>query len=207
MSYIDLFKHNLLGHFLLLPIYLPLENSNGEEFSFTTENLVIGGGSGEHPAIVIHNLDKVVAMYLLHCLITLEENGQEIPQEIYDQLYDLANDKRKVLEFCNWSIDTYRNFAEMVDKYALNPAQCSIFDGAINYEDYLASAIGEFLYHSIPEIVPNFEKFKQINVGDYARFFFHAVSCPPPNYRKHKPQLPENDFWRDKGSFYWNYTK
>lgn len=73
MSYIDTIKHELVGYINGLPIYHPLETvTDGKwgdyDFSCSPENLVIGGGAGEHPALVIHNLGSLAALYILLCI-------------------------------------------------------------------------------------------------------------------------------------------
>lgn len=55
MSYIDGFDHEIIGTLGYLPIYHPLEAIEGDggwgayDFNASPQNLVLGGGSGEHP--------------------------------------------------------------------------------------------------------------------------------------------------------------
>ena len=62
MSYIDTFDHEFIGFIAGLPIYLPLETVTASdipsEFGCSPQNLIIGGGDGEHPAIIVTDLLK-----------------------------------------------------------------------------------------------------------------------------------------------------
>ena len=53
MSYIDVFQHEHCGYITGIPVYRLLESSLEEvEFIATPHQLLVGGGSGEHPAVV-----------------------------------------------------------------------------------------------------------------------------------------------------------
>ncbi|MFT8258506.1 MAG: hypothetical protein ACMZI2_04110 [Candidatus Symbiodolus clandestinus] len=112
MSYIDCFKHELLGYFNGLPINHPLEKIIGDgwgqyDFSATPENLILGGGSGEHPALVLHNLPALVAQYLLLAIENTENNFPEYKISISSKIIDAVTDIRYTkfeLEFCAWSM-------------------------------------------------------------------------------------------------------
>ena len=43
MSYIDLFKHKEVGNVCGLPLYLALENIDGNEFKCKNGSIIIGG--------------------------------------------------------------------------------------------------------------------------------------------------------------------
>lgn len=60
MSHIDSFKHEIVGLFGGLLVYHPLEDIQGD-FVCTPKCLLIGGGSGEHPALVIESPLKAVS--------------------------------------------------------------------------------------------------------------------------------------------------
>ena len=60
MSHIDSYKHEIVGLFGCIPVYRPLEDISepGDDdpqldFGCTTEQLVIGGGPGEHLGLVL----------------------------------------------------------------------------------------------------------------------------------------------------------
>lgn len=53
MSYIDTFKHEHIGSVASVPIYLPLEPINGNEFQASENSIILGGGSGELAGYVL----------------------------------------------------------------------------------------------------------------------------------------------------------
>ena len=73
MSYIDSYKHELVGMFGSLPVYHPLEDIPGSsepelsgEFACSTKQIVIGGGGGEWPGLVITNPIGAVIEFLCY---------------------------------------------------------------------------------------------------------------------------------------------
>lgn len=65
MSYIDTLEHQLMGHFSGVPVYYLLEPSEDTyEFIAPKGAITIGGGGGEHPAIVFPNPQKCAAHYV-----------------------------------------------------------------------------------------------------------------------------------------------
>ena len=80
MSAIDTFNHAHVGNFFNIPIYWIFEenslsrltdNSNDKNIIIDQSFLSIGGGSGEHPALIFQN-DAVIFQFL--------KNIQEIPK-------------------------------------------------------------------------------------------------------------------------------
>jgi hypothetical protein len=93
MSYIDTFDdtfdHGLVGFFAGLPRYHPLETvagSGGDELGCTPRQLVLGGGSGEHPAVVLRQPPAAVMAFLQAALplgaAALAPDSQQLPDEI-----------------------------------------------------------------------------------------------------------------------------
>ena len=74
VSHIDSFKHELIGLFGGLPVYRPLQLIDGD-FQCDVNQLVLGGGSGEHPALVVKNLLAAVACYLDEELDSLDNEN------------------------------------------------------------------------------------------------------------------------------------
>lgn len=110
MSYIDLIKHELVGFFNGLPVYHPLETVEegsweSYDFSCSPANLIIGGGAGEHPALVLHNLESLVAAYLLHAIAQNEvhfaERYSSPPDHTQEKLFDIFLGEKPALEFCD----------------------------------------------------------------------------------------------------------
>jgi hypothetical protein len=72
MSHIDSYKHEIVGLFGSLPVYHPLEDipepatdQLQHDFGCTTEQLVIGGGSGEHSGLVFRDAQGAAAISFL----------------------------------------------------------------------------------------------------------------------------------------------
>lgn len=61
MSYIDTFKHEHIGSVASVPIYLPLEPINGNEFKADENSIILGGGSGELAGYVLTPGDVIFA--------------------------------------------------------------------------------------------------------------------------------------------------
>jgi hypothetical protein len=91
----------------------------GYDFSCSPKNLVIGGGCGEHPALVIHHLECLVAKYLLHD-ITMQiehfaDRGYVEPTALLtDRLSDIlyTHEQRDILEFCGWTMSDTHQFMD-----------------------------------------------------------------------------------------------
>jgi hypothetical protein len=89
MSYIDTFDHELVGFFAGLPLYRPLEivaGSGGDEFGCTPLQLVLGGGSGEHPAVVLAQPRAAVVWYLQATLPADRPALSQEPQRLLDEV-------------------------------------------------------------------------------------------------------------------------
>ncbi len=180
MSYIDCFDHEHIGMLGYLPIYHPLENIEGDkwggyDFSATPENLILGGGSGEHPGLVLHKLECLAARFL-HDQITDEEEAN-LSKEDKDYLIDLCYSD-DVLEFCSWTINHYAAMKEM--------AQSKSFLAPLGeneeVEEWLCKSVGELIFFSLSELNPAHGRLTEI----FAPFELHAtmrnVACVPPGY-------------------------
>jgi hypothetical protein len=77
MSHIDTINHSVVGTFAGISVYHTLQDIDGKDYDFsaTPKNLVIGGGSGEHPGMVIQDLDFCVWEFLT---ALTELQGKEI---------------------------------------------------------------------------------------------------------------------------------
>ena len=192
MSYIDSFDHEYIGHLGYLPLYHSLVEVEGDkrgsyDFSASPQNLVLGGGSGEHPGLVIHNLASVVAKYLYFQLSDEEiDTLTEEEEEYVTDLYSISSDD--ILEFCGWSIRQYADFLRMSSSEALS---CPLSDSE-DAEDWLIRSIGEIVYFSLPDLNPDHEKlmsiFREFSMGATMR----NISCTPPGYPKVAGRKIEN---------------
>lgn len=61
MSFIDCFRHQFAGLLASLPVYLPQEAVSGE-YEASQFAVLIGGGSGEHPAAIIDTAAAVASV-------------------------------------------------------------------------------------------------------------------------------------------------
>ncbi|HEY7355547.1 MAG TPA: hypothetical protein VH590_03740 [Ktedonobacterales bacterium] len=150
MSYIDSFDHELVGFFGGLPLYHPLENITGggpqdEDFSCTPAQLVLGGGSGEHPGLVLTNPGGA-ALHFLRDALPSELNIDERVQTILDE----APSCFACLHYAGWSLETYMSFAARCMAPAFVSPYHQKTDGLL--EEWLICSLGEFVYFAMPEL-------------------------------------------------------
>ncbi len=172
MSHIDSFKHELVGYFGSIPVYHPLEDIYGD-FESSPNQLIIGGGSGEHPALVIEDLTAAVGLFLY-------EMSKEIPElEKYEEVLKAYIYVRpeEVISFYEWNAVTYRDFYEMCDSPAMqNPV------GDEFLEMWLIKGIGEFVFHAMPKLAANLLT-KLENPHQYFKhIYYNNILLLPPNF-------------------------
>ena len=213
MSYVDTFMHEFVGNLNGLPIYHPLEtNKDGAwgdaDFSCTPENLIIGGGSGEHPALVIHGLESLVANYVILCIDKHTElnRGYPVPPEsTLNRLYDLALFKESDnLEFCGWRMSHVSEFVEN----AKSKIHATPLDNPDEAEEWIKLSIGEFVFYSMPDLNPYQDEILNlagIKDGWELGYWMNNVTCPPPNYVKSKKQSLQASGFTTPGFFRWDY--
>ncbi len=168
MSHIDSFKHELVGLFGGLPLYHPLEKIDGD-FQADERQLILGGGSGEHPAMVIENPLAAVAWFLRDELNSLK--GDNIKTKDYPLKRYIAQwesvikeheswDSNEVLKFYDWTIETYKNFYDLSTSKAMpNPYS---EDSSKEIEEWLILGLGEFIFFAMPELAsPILEKLEE----------------------------------------------
>lgn len=181
MSYIDCYDHEYIGSLGYLPIYHPLQEINGGskwgdyDFNATPKNLVLGGGSGEHPGLVLHKLECIVAKFLYDQIS--EEEDDTLSKKDQDFIVDLAY-QDDILEFCDWSIKQYATLSEMAASLAFNTPVSE----DENVEDWLCKSIGELIYYSLQELNPNHDRLTQIFSNFDIQPIMRNVSCTPPGY-------------------------
>jgi hypothetical protein len=186
MSYIDTFDHEYCGQIGYIPIYHPLQAvDDGDEFNCDPSCLVLGGGSGEHPALVIKRLDYLVALFLLE--IINDENETIVGIDTFRFLQDISCESDPY-RFEDWSV---RHFAALLEMARSNLNWKPIEDNQ-SVEDWLFTSIGEFVYFSLPELNPLpeyiLEKFRLIEVLPVMR----NVTCLPPGYPDFHGRVVEN---------------
>jgi len=178
LSYIDTFDHELVGFFAGLPVYHPLETVNhlppdSDEFNCTPQNLIIGGGGGEHPAIIILRPDYAVAHFIDRLPIELNKT--------YEQYLSEARvDWAQILAFSGWSISHYHDFYMRCTSGALYHPFSGTEDSSL--ESWFIASIGEFILFSMPELFPDMEA-KLPDLRSLAILpLYLNVLIPPPGY-------------------------
>jgi hypothetical protein len=195
MSYIDTIDHELVGIFAGLPVYHPLETLSGNEptsgdFNCTPAHLVLGGGSGEHPAVVLQRPDVAVASFIqtwrdhapaaqptrdavsLHADVAAWEPFLE---EMY------AIPEHEIWHFAGWSVPTYASFYSLCQSETLwHPYDATQSE---TFEHWLTASFGEFVFFALSELCPNnathLPRAKEV-IQDA---LYVNVLVPPPGYR------------------------
>jgi hypothetical protein len=167
MSYIDTFDNEFVGYFGGIPVYHPLEVVPASPddpacFACGPENLVIGGGRGERPGLVVKEAGETVACFVRAWLRWQEQNWPEEYQVLRpavaawpDAVAPLEDCRywRRVLEFAGWQAADYVKFsawcASPVFQVPYDPAE----HGSL--EAWLAESVGEFIFLAMPELAPD----------------------------------------------------
>jgi hypothetical protein len=213
MSYIDTIDHELIGYLNGLPIYHPLESVSkgtwGEyDFSCSPSNLVLGGGSGEHPALILHKLESFVAKYILfdddQKVKHFADRGYKpLEEDVLNQLIDISEVEDKVLEFCDWSMIQTYDFVEL----AKSRLHSTPLLEAQSVEKWIQLSIGELIYFSLGDLNPAKIKIDNLlNIEWPIAHWMNNVTCPPPNYIKSKKESLSQTGFQLKGFFRWDYN-
>jgi hypothetical protein len=209
MSEIDGYEHEFLGSLNGLPIYHPLgrvelDLHGGGTFECNASTLLVGGGSGEHPALVIRGLDSLVAEYLLYDLSmdAVHGHGRRVqpPETSMDELDDLAHSEKCELHFINWQMLDHRNFYQN----ALSPLNSTPLEAGGDAERWIRLSLGEFVYFSLPELCPDLNHIQDLagigeRTGWRPGYWMKNVTCPPPGYMPGRHELARG-FFRWEGA-------
>lgn len=157
MSHIDSFRHEIVGMFGSIPIYHPLEKIKGD-FVCDSSQLLLGGGSGEHPALIIKRPIAAVACFLDNVLEPLRSDdikAKSHPLKHCLEDWEYVIDKHLTwdyvvhLEFSEWSIQTYHDFYQLCLSTVLpNP----YLEQEQSIEEWLILGFGEFIFFAMPEL-------------------------------------------------------
>jgi hypothetical protein len=199
MSYIDTIEHSYVGDFLGLPLYHPLEKTDGasDEFEADIYNLVIGGGSGEHPGLVIKNLDACVYSFLEFIAEFNDKDTDEI--DFYENWFSLLSDEESYsynpyinLEFASWGMDETANFTSQVkEKFSKAIAYCKKAESLNknSSEKKIQIMLGEFIYFCAPHLLSSkttdylvSHKDKLLKEVEYIEGVFYPVAVTPKGY-------------------------
>jgi len=187
MSAIDDVKHFRLGSFLGLPLYQPLGNAilvhrnpqDGhrlpQHFNLV-ENvregvLVLGGGSGEHPAIIFHDPDHCVARYLEFCL---RFDPPAVDENLTAACANMQGDLQTI-EYCDWTSQNHIDFRE----------RCAYrfrhHNDELSFEAWLLMSVGEFIFHVIPSFSSCIQRWRA-QYAEQATCWFQNVQIPYDSY-------------------------
>lgn len=184
MSHIDSFRHEIVGLFGNIPVYHPLEDIEGD-FIANAGQLIIGGGSGEHPALVFTDLHACVAAFLNDQLLSLEgvgygDRGFELRKQLEDWAavytsYIKAPDA--VLAYYQWEDETHEQFNALCHSDALlNPCYEE------NIEHWLLLSMGEFVFFALPEMASKITSHLQHPYQHFKHSYYNNILIIPPNF-------------------------
>ena len=178
MSHIDSFKHEIVGMFGPIAVYHPLEDIGGD-FTCGPDSIVIGGGSGEWPAIVVKNPNAAVATFLATELQSDElKRVKDEWLEIIRPHYDFAQDK--IIEFSRWLVSDYAEF----QKICCASVMQNQFDSDSHnrgLEDWLICGIGEFIFYAMPELAPAIMSKLENPYSYFGHIRYNNIMLIPPN--------------------------
>ena len=180
MSFIDCFGHEYVASFAGIPVYHPLQAIKGD-FEAGPDTLLLGGGSGEHPALVVRNLEHVAAFYVDECL---EEACDPFdPEEIIGRSKILSDPctPYECLDFMHWNVETYAQFfhecCAPTLAYPYNKDEYGYL------ERWLVLNFGKLLCLSLPDLVPALE-------GDMKEAWDFCKSRPSSDWRSNFASQP-----------------
>lgn len=164
MSYIDCFDHEFVGYFGGIPVYHPLEvvpDSPDDPACFACgpDNLVIGGGSGERPGLVVKDGGETVGCFVRSWLEWHERNFPDEYQLLRPAVeawpdaslgHETADYWRSVFEFAGWQTADYVDFSSRCASRGFPRPFVPEEDGDL--ESWLAASVGEFILLAMPEL-------------------------------------------------------
>lgn len=183
MTYIDTFDHEFVGFFAGLPLYHPTESvaarQHADEFGCTSGQLVLGGGPGEHPALVVTDAGAAV-LHFLHFWVELAPDGR--PEEPNTSLAALpeAPPAEKCLCFAGWNVQSYAQFYTRCQSPAIPTPYDQRLHGLV--EEWILGSLGEFIYFAMPELAAQTMRALPDVRRRVNRPIFYNVTILPPNY-------------------------
>jgi hypothetical protein len=201
MSYIDTFDHELVAFFAGLPLYHPLEQVSGsldrpDEFACSPGELILGGGEGEHPAMILREPGMAVRHFLGAALMSRTSQLPAREQAMLDDT-PLAG---RCLAFPGWSLEEIVEFAAR----CMAPGFVKPFlrerDGPM--ERWVACNLGEFVYFAMPELAAGTLADLPAAQASVAAPMFLNVLILPPGYG-----APAGRYRAESGTVIWgNYA-
>lgn len=205
MSYIDTIDNEYVAHLAGYPIYHPLDSISDRpyghfDFGCSPSNLVLGGGSGEHPGLVIHRLDALALHFVDASIngLTPEEDDNKMCDwfPIDDYLF-LGWENH--FEFAGWSVAQFQDFYQCCSSPTLlwpfNPQSIE------SVEKWLAISIGEFVWFSLAELIPNLSEVRDRHPR--LQVLCQNVMTIPPGYPKTAGRLTIDSHDVQWGNYRW----
>jgi hypothetical protein len=149
MSAIDCIDHAAVASYFGIPVYWVMQesikgmvNDTNDDNPLNQYNLVVGGGSGEHDALILDN-DELVAWYLSRLWqyfedeskFNLTEGELQTIQLFAEQDHDYHFDQN------DWPLETYANIYNKIDK-SIASYQC--------LHTRILSTFALFIIHVLP---------------------------------------------------------
>ena len=208
MSYIDTFSHEFVGFFAGLPIYRSLVDHTEDDdspayFSCSIHDFIIGGGPGEHPALLIKNPSEAVSYYFRAWL----EDESGLTDEEQDSLEENLlpyPDWKNVFSFCGWGVETYAKFLERCKSNAVVTPYNEVEFGF--FENWLYISFGEFIFFSFPEFAESFISNNQEIASKIVSSYINNVLILPSGFIPKAGAIYENGEVLT-GITGWNITK
>ncbi|XBQ17166.1 MAG: hypothetical protein ABL308_04630 [Oceanicaulis sp.] len=178
MSHIDSYDHVLVGYFGPLPVYRPLEDiafppegERSEDFGCRTDQIVIGGGSGEHPGLVLERPGAAMAAF------ALESDSFAFPT-VERIALDAHVGAAPVHQRYGWTKDRERSFARLCRSDAMVNAH---WPGAGDLDRWLTLGFGEFCYAAMPELDPDMAaRLRGFQREPLKHVYYSNILLPPP---------------------------
>jgi hypothetical protein len=191
MSYIDSFDHEFVGFFLGVPLYHPLqtvEDGGGSDFGCTPDQLVLGGGDGEHPAMILTDMGAAVKHFLAYALAMRDDDR---PQRREESMPNVPETSRALLDDTPGSVDLLRFPGWTLADYVEFHRECLAASAPRPYspdehglvEEWLVCSLGELVYFAMPEQVEGVLRDLQDVSAAVRTPYFCNVLIPPPGYR------------------------
>lgn len=163
-----------------------------DEFGCTPEHLVLGGGSGEHVAVVLKDPAYAVATFIIQWTIWCEDNDPKrysAHKEVFDRWDSvLSRDPWlpkpwiEVFNFAGWGADDYAEFVEHCASPAFRTPLARVPRKRGGLEEWLAASLGEFVFFSMPELGERVTSLLD-SPREYVKpSIYRNVVLPPPGY-------------------------
>lgn len=163
MSEIDQYNHTHVGYFCNLPLYRIYEDTGpkaSDEFVAAAGDLILGGGSGEHPAMVITNHDFLVNFWLgSYSNLGDDQDDDMTPADCF--------------KFYGWRVENYVAFFE-ASKHTMTPYDQ---DAHGSLESWMTLSFGELLLFSEEKFRNKYPVVMETHIP-----IFNNVLCPPSRF-------------------------